>query len=131
MPLNPKFKLRVRKRARRMTILQLLKSRMNQRLLHKRRKQSLSPNLLSHNQIPKYSLLLKSPRRRKIRRKRSRSRKSSPSLSNLLSPSSPSLLRKLKRPRVCSLHLKKKFLSLSHSLGRHWLKRHLSKLMHR
>ena len=105
---------------------------MNQRLLHKRRKQSLSPNLPSPNQILKYSLLLlKTPRRRKIRRKRSRSRKSSPSLLNLLSPSSPNLLRKLKRPRLCSPHLKKKFLSLNHSLGNHWLKTHLSKLMPR
>lgn len=114
-----------------MTRPQLLKSRMNQRLLHKRRKQSLSPNLLSLNQILR-PLSLKNRRRRKRRRKRSRSRKSSPNLLNQQSPSGPSLLRKLRRLRLSSLNPKQKCLqSRRHSLGRHWLKKRLSKLIPR
>ncbi len=105
---------------------------MKQRLLPKRRKQSLKPNLLSSNQILKCSLPpLKNPRRRKRRRKRSRSRKSSPNLLNQQSPSSPNLLRKLRKLRLSSLNPKKRFKSRRHSLGRHWLKRLLSKLIPR
>jgi hypothetical protein len=73
---------------------------------------------------------LKNQRRRKRRRKRSRSRKSSPSLLDKQSPSSQNLLRKLRRLRLSSLNPKQKCLqSRRHILGRHWHKRHLSKLI--